>query len=124
VREASEPSARVVRGSADGLARSKGLHGAGVFGMLAREPIRREMARIGPELRACYERSRAYGAAARMVVRFVIEPEGRVPCVEVTESESGDPAMDQCVSESVAGLRFVALGRGAVTVVYPFRFAP
>lgn len=94
------------------------------MGMLAREPIRREIARIEPELRACYERSSAHGQQARVVVRFVIDSEGRVPCAEVTASESSDPALDQCVSGAVAGLRFAALGRGAVTVVYPFRFAP
>lgn len=92
--------------------------------MIAREPLRRQIATIGPTIRACYERSTAMGSEARVSVRFVIDGEGRVACAEVTQSDSGDAALDQCVSEAVAGLRFPAYGGAVITVHYPFRFAP
>ncbi len=110
------------------LAPSKNLIGPTrdgiVAGSLAVEPLRRRIATLAPQLRACYEASSARERSARVVVRFVIDSDGAVPCAEVTQSDSIDSALDACVANAVAGLRFAATGRGLVTVMYPFRFAP
>jgi outer membrane biosynthesis protein TonB len=126
--EAPRAEAPRVRCVASELAPSKNIIGPSrdgiVAGSLAVEPLRRRIATLAPQLRACYEASTARERSARIVVRFVIDANGAVPCAEVTQSDSIDSALDACVANAVAGLLFAGSGRGLVTVTYPFRFEP
>jgi TonB family protein len=96
------------------------------MGMIARSLIVDGLARRRPGLAQCYEEfsSRTPGRRVSLAVRFVIDPQGMVACAEVTRSDSEDDRFDACIADEVARARFAATGRGAVTVNYPYTFAP
>lgn len=64
--------------------------------------------------------------AGRVIVRFLIGPNGAVAAAGVVDSgATHDHAALQCLVNVVRRLRFAAPeGNGAVTVSYPFNFAP
>ncbi|AKF03524.1 AgmX/PglI C-terminal domain-containing protein [Sandaracinus amylolyticus] len=128
-----EPPLGAVTGSdAAEPARSSGL-GARVsrengpptepLGSLPRETIRRVIrAHIG-EVRACYERTlaRRPDARGRVVVSFIIAPDGAVQSAAVGEDDIGDAELGECITGAVRTWVFPAPdGGGVVGINYPF----
>jgi TonB family protein len=77
--------------------------------------------------RRCYEQglARKPGLSGRVVVRFVIERDGKVSSVAVEDStDLGDKEVVQCLVREYETLVFPAPLGGIVTVVYPIMFSP
>lgn len=60
-------------------------------------------------------------AQGRVVVRFVIDPSGRVSTVQIQESNMAEP-MNRCVYDVMQRLAFRPHSRAPQGVVYPMRF--
>lgn len=79
------------------------------------------------DIQDCYEQevlAEDASATGKVVVRFVVEPSGKVTDVRVTE-HSEYPALDACVTSAVRTISFDRGPKGgAVTFSYPFVFAP
>lgn len=98
--------------------------GAGVFDpQLVVRQIRGRLLAI----QACYEQQLRDDPelSGRIMVRFRIDPDGRVRDAEATENSSGSAALAACVTSSVSQFRFrPGPVCGSVTFAYPFVFAP
>ena len=92
-------------------------------GTLTTEEIRKAMRAGTPGLKRCYDAELAKDPAfeARVVVRFVISPTGRIGSATLT-SPSGRTAMDSCLLSTLRKLVFPKPHGGAVTVSYPLIF--
>lgn len=75
------------------------------------------------ELSGCYEAALAKveQAAGRVVVRFVIDPQGGVPAAHLAKDELGVAGVGCCLVQRVAAWKFPAPeGGGYAVVEYPF----
>ncbi|HJK92225.1 MAG TPA: AgmX/PglI C-terminal domain-containing protein [Polyangiaceae bacterium LLY-WYZ-15_(1-7)] len=98
-----------------------------IRGALSREVIQRVVRQHANEARYCYERRLGEHPrlAGRLVLRFVISPEGRVASASVDEDTLGDAAVGACLAHAVRRWRFPRpSGGGIVLVRYPFVFRP
>jgi TonB family protein len=81
-----------------------------------------------PEMAACPEASaapehRPFGG--RIVVDFVIDPQGRVERSSIRSSTGSDPQVDACVGQQACHWTFSAPRDGGKAVVsYPLVFTP
>jgi hypothetical protein len=92
-------------------------------GTLARFEIREPIERQRPALAACQRRAVAAAAPLRVVLRWTIDPSGRVVDLETVEPAPGQAAVAACLEDQVRALRFAPpLGGGVVHVTYPFVF--
>ncbi len=57
----------------------------------------------------------------RIVVEWIVEPNGRTSNITIQESDIDDVDMQQCVIDTVAGMQFEAKN-GRAKIVYPFLF--
>jgi TonB family protein len=73
-------------------------------------------------INACFQKlKRAPIPGERIVVRFTVNPEGRVMRATVKSSTTSDPRVQACVAKAVRSFRFPRPWGGAsVTVTYPF----
>ena len=89
-----------------------------------RDMIRRKVRGYLPELEAAY--SEAYRrnpeVKGKLVVRFQLDPSGRVSLAESVESSFRDRAFIAKVLEKVRGWTFEPTGGRIVEVLYPFVF--
>ena len=92
----------------------------GLDKLAIREVVR---ANIG-DVRECYnaELVEDETAAGRVVVSFVIQPDGKVTKTDVPESTMSE-RFDACVSTAVTGWSFPTAGT-STSVVYPFEMSP
>ena len=98
---------------------------AQVRGSLDAEIIRRVIRRHMNEVKFCYEPElvRRSGLAGRMSVQFVISPFGQVTSSVMQNSTMGNVRVEKCVVDAVKRWEFPKpMGRGSVTVSYPFNF--
>lgn len=81
------------------------------------------MKRVQPEIHTCFARTMMdqRGATGRVVVRFVIEPAGRVSSVQIQQSTMAEP-MNRCVLEVMQRLTFRPHSGPPQGVVYPMTF--
>lgn len=101
----------------------KQVHPAAALGGLGAAEIRRVVHEHTDELRTCYEQalSQVDQAQVRVVVRFVIDPAGRVATAHLAPSELGMAGVGCCVVQRVAAWRFPQPREGGYAVVeYPF----
>jgi hypothetical protein len=99
-----------------------GSAGDHVQGDLDRNLVRRAVADHAGELQACYASYLERGAlAGRVNARFTIVGDGHVGDAWVT---GFDDALANCVCEVVVTMQFLPTRGGAITVTYPFSFAP
>jgi|GEM_PF-1505264 len=101
------------------------LGDAETCGCLSREVVRRVVEQSRPRLRVCYEAALrgAPQTAGRVVVRFTVEPDGRVATARLAGNTTGDEALGRCVLRVVGGMTFPE-GASPFEVVYPFVFQP
>jgi hypothetical protein len=93
-----------------------------VEGDLDRNIIRRAIHDHNAELQSCYSGYLERGSmAGRVNARFTIVHDGSVGDAWVT---GFDDALADCVCEVVATMQFLPTRGGAITVTYPFTFAP
>lgn len=98
-----------------------------VNGRLPPEVIQRTVRARYDVFRRCYEVALGRNAElrGRVVVRFVIGPDGNVTSViELPETDLPDRAAVACILSEYRGLRFPSPDGGEVTVVYPIMFSP
>ena len=99
---------------------------AQVRAALGRPIIRRIVAAHINEVRGCYNQALARDPAAhgRVVVQFVIAPDGSVSTAVVADSTVDDAVMSVCVAKAVRTWKFpVPVDGGNTMVRYPFVFA-
>ena len=92
-----------------------------------REGIKRVIQSHHSELQACYERAidERPGAEGKVVMSWVIEPDGRVSKIETKEAGAKIAMIAPCLSKAIAKWRFPKLAEGElqVDVSYPFFFS-
>lgn len=96
-----------------------------IRGQLDRDIIARVIREHRREVRSCYENElqRNPDLAGRIIVRFVISPDGAVASSDVQESDLGNNAVESCIVRRVRRWRFPEpRGGGIVRVSYPFVF--
>jgi hypothetical protein len=78
------------------------------------------------EFRSCYEAglSRNPKLTGKVVMRFVIDRQGKVPTARALADEMPDAKVAQCLHDAFSRLRFPAPEGGVITVVYPLVFEP
>ena len=75
------------------------------------------------DLRRCYESalSNVDSASGRVVVRFVIDPRGKVAAANLAQNDVGIPGVGCCVVRRLAAWSFPAPKEGSYAIVeYPF----
>lgn len=102
---------------------------ANVRGALAKEVIRRYIHMNMNKIKFCYEQKLRVrpDLTGRVAIRFIIGPDGTVTnsIVEQSETNLGDPEVENCVAQVVSRIIFPAPeGGGIVIVTYPFVFQP
>lgn len=100
--------------------------GTGV-GVLDKDEIQIVIRAGRPKLRSCYAGALVATPTAqgKVVVRFVINPDGKVGAADVVEDTTGSNSLGICVKAQVLGLSFPQpRGSGPVVVTYPFLFNP
>lgn len=116
------PTGRVVPRIVPGIPRSGPL-----FASPNKAVIRRVLRRhITPAARLCYAmavKRKGPRFQGRMLVRFSINPRGRVSSAKMAQS-IGDATMDRCVAKAFLSTRFPRLQGGLVIVNYPLVFHP
>lgn len=97
-----------------------------VSGRLPPETVQHIVRNNYGRFRGCYANAlrRSPGIRGRVVVRFVIDPVGRVTSVQDEGSTFPDPATTRCIMEAFSRLEFPFPAGGTVTVVYPLRLLP
>jgi outer membrane biosynthesis protein TonB len=77
-------------------------------------------------LKACYEQSRRAGVGTpdkvRLDVRWIIELDGSVGSVGITDATHTDEALNGCVSRAVKRMKFLPPNGGVCVVNMPFNF--
>ncbi len=102
-----------------------GLPDGGLAGTLPKEHIQAVIRSKVPDVRRCYEAALDAGAGpeGKLVVQFVIGPDGSVRSVDAKTDSMGRPDLASCVFAAVRMMRFSRpLGGGTVIVNYPFVF--
>ena len=98
-----------------------------VMGALDRDIIRRQMRRHHNQLRYCYQRilARHPHIEGRVVAQFNIQPDGAVGHVAITDNQTGEAEVAECVAKVIRRMRFPAPGGGGhIVVKYPLMFSP
>jgi Ca-activated chloride channel family protein len=98
---------------------------AEVRGSLDRELIRRTIQRQLNALRHCYERELQSnpGLSGRVVVRFVIDADGKVGTALIAETTLNNAKVEKCLLKIFSRMIFPAVpGGGQVQVNYPLTF--
>ncbi len=98
-----------------------------VNGQLDRDIIARVIREHRREVRACYEQELQSNPnlEGRLLVAFVIAPDGQVAGSSIRESSLNNSAVERCVERRLAQWRFPEpRGGGTVQVNYPFVFSP
>lgn len=96
-----------------------------VTGSLDKRIIQKVVRQHSGELRACYEKelAKVKGLNGRVVVVWIISPQGAVSKALVKESTIKNKAVENCVVNSIKFWRFpVPKGGGMVQIEYPFVF--
>ena len=96
-----------------------------VMGSLSKEIIRRIIRRHLNQVRYCYQKELQANPrlAGRVVVKFTIDPSGKVVAVKVQSSTLNNKKVEQCVARAVKNWLFPKpTGGGVVVVSYPFNF--
>ena len=98
----------------------------GTTGHLAREKIEAVVRKNHGVFRACYEKGHGpkRHLKGQVVVRFLIDRDGRVSLSELEKSTLADEEATSCVVDGFRRLRFPPPDGGVVTVVYPMKFSP
>ena len=94
-----------------------------VNGKIDKRIIQKVVRQHGSELRTCYEKalSKTKGITGRIVVHWEIDAGGAVSKSEVKSSTFGNPALENCFTESIKQWRFPSpKDGGTVLVDYPF----
>lgn len=92
-------------------------------GSLSSSRIEAGISRGEPAVGACVLAAARMGAVdGRVVVSFVIEPDGRVANAAFLVSTLTDDELARCVLEAVRGFEFPRPSGGIVLVSYPFQF--
>lgn len=100
------------------------LPDGGVAGKLRKEHIHDVISRARPAIRRCYEEHLARSFIdGKLVIRFVIGPDGSVAAAEISQDTLDAPAVADCLLAVARAWRFERpAGGGSVTVNYPFIF--
>lgn len=96
---------------------------ATIEGKLDKDTIRAVVREHIDEIQACYQEAlmRDPELVGRVVVKFVIAPDGRVRENVVTDTDFADLPMTLCIADAVTNWRFPEPADGnAVSVEYPF----
>jgi|GEM_PF-2266413 len=99
---------------------------ARILGSVSKDEIKRVFRRHQRQIRATYERSlrRNPKLSGRIVLKLVIDKEGRVASVDVTRDTVGDKELAQALRKVIRRMRFPRpAGGGSVVVTYPFVFS-
>lgn len=106
-----------------GPARASG--DATVLGTLDKAVIRRVIQQHIGEVKACYETEleKNGNLAGRLMVRFTIDPAGKVTESAVQESSLNNAAAEGCIRDAVRTWTFPKPQGGKVVVSYPFVLA-
>lgn len=101
-----------------------GAAGEEFNGKLQKQVIQRVIRRHVAAVRFCYQRALAKDPklAGKAVVRFVIDPDGKVSAAEIRDSSLKAPEVEGCILKRVRSWRFPQPEGGAVRVAYPFVF--
>jgi TonB family protein len=73
--------------------------------------------------RECFEKTNGRRLKGQVVVRFIVDRDGRVSLSELEKSTLGDEEATSCVVDGFRKLRFPQPDGGVVTVVYPMKFS-
>lgn len=98
----------------------------GVTGSMDNDQIRKVVQANRGQVRVCIEEAlaRTPDFAAKLPVKFVISPEGKVASAEIS-ADVGDQPLRDCMIAAVKTWVFPKpKGGGAVVVTYPFMFHP
>lgn len=98
-----------------------------VLGSIDRTTIDDVVRRDVNAIRYCYEKALRLDStlAGKVVVKFVIAPDGSVSTATIRSSELDDEAVEQCVAGRFLKMQFPQpAGGGIVIVSYPFQFEP
>lgn len=92
-----------------------------VFGALSREEVKKVVSARSPAIRTCYEAGLRRNAklAGRIVLRFMIGPDGKVKTADDVAHTMPDAEVVQCVTDVVRALVFPKPEKGEVIVTYP-----
>ena len=98
--------------------------GGGGIPAWLRDMIRKRVRDSLPELEAVYNEAirRNPDLHGRLLVRFRIDPSGKVQRADPVEGDFGDPAFMNSVLEKIRRWNFEPTGGRAVDVLYPFVF--
>lgn len=99
----------------------------GIRGSLPKAAIRERIASSIGDVRWCYETAQTWkpDVAGRVVVRFVIAPDGGVANAAVDANDTGFEDLGCCIARKVSTWTFPAPeGGGIVLVTYPFVLTP
>jgi len=92
---------------------------AGAYtGTLDKELIRKAMRAQWPTVRRCFEQPDA--SSGKLVVRFVIGPDGRVTESELAQPTTFSKSTIACVLKAVRSVKTQPPFGGSVLVTYPF----
>ena len=97
----------------------------GTTGHLAREKIEAVVRKNHGVFRECFEKThgRNRRLKGQVVVRFIIDRDGRVSLSELEKSTLADEEATSCIVDGFRKLRFPRPDGGVVTVVYPMKFS-
>ncbi len=97
-----------------------------VSGRMPPEVIRGVIRRNFGRFRYCYEQGLRVSPnlSARVSLRFLIERDGTVSDVNVTDLNGVDTKVADCIARAVAELSFPEPENGVITVIYPILFVP
>ena len=87
-------------------------------GTLDKELIRKAIRAQWPTVRRCFEQPDA--SSGKLVVRFVIGPDGRVTNSELAQPTTFANTTVTCVLKAVKGVKTAPPYGGSVLVTYPF----
>jgi hypothetical protein len=98
------------------------VYPAAALGGIGAAEVRRVVHAHTADLSGCYEPALAKvdQAAGRVVVRFVIDPQGGVPAAHLAKDELGVEGVGCCLVQRVAAWKFPAPEGGYAVVEYPF----
>ncbi len=94
-------------------------------GSIDREAVRRVIRSILAQIKSCYERQLRSnsGLEGKVVIKFLIEDQGRVRQAKTKSSTLNDPTVEACVASRIREQRFPDPPAGTVAEVdYPFVF--
>jgi len=98
---------------------------ASVTGALDKQIIRRVINKNRQSIKYCYDKElqKKKDLHGKIVVKFVIAPNGRVVKSSIRESTMGNKTVEKCIASRIKRFKFPApKGGGIVEVSYPFIF--